>query len=1138
MKEAESEIEFGASILISSEDYCRTCVNGLPVTPSSIRLLGRFQKLLTIKHNNLCQYIELIRSQNSVNILEENLIIPMVIQLVDSIYYLHSQDMIIGYLATDNVLITPSKNFGFTVKLCQYGLNYITGNGNDVNYLIGDAYYLSPERIVKMSPGKCKSPATKKSDIWSLGIVMIEFFIKMPLRKLWSIQQYISILHTFCQKSQKKSTSFSSYLLQAIKIAMPTICIEIDNKIMKIIEKCLQYLPSMRPTAAMIYNELQNFEKDITNNGNDLEFDNHMNEIIKLLDSENLEGLKVYRPLNELFFLWKLCGSNIESILKPMEQKFARVIIDEYNVCGKNLENSLITSFKIIILPSSNLKSRLKKLNLDEIHCYNNDQIETPNKFVADIGQTLIVKERNIEYQSYRMGLMRDLLLTYPFTIEILKTECKKDIPPVYRGQLWAALLDVHDDIKIDFDQLDTFPEQPSDRQLMVDIPRCHQYEELMTSPAANNQLKKLLKAWLLANPEYVYWQGLDSLAAPFLVHHFNNLPKAFGCLQNFIQRYLKNFFLKDNSHIIQEYLTVFTQLLAFIDSELYYHLNKMDFCAELFAIPWFLTCFAHVLPLHKLFHLWDTLLLTDSSFTLFIGIAILIQMRQQLLNSQFNDAILLFSDLPDLSIDKIVADSLCYYHSVPPSSAHRTHSSEHLRENATPLTNISLNELKTFHSPRVSPTDLINFIDQNRVLLLDIRSTTEFNKFSLPNSINIAKNCYDFNSSNFHTSIKSQLSIAASRKQVICIIDSFLSEKCKKVSTQLIKFGYNFNLIMSLMYRRSTKVPNLKKTSVSRTTSVTNNELDNSFIEISSCPNSPAVKKVFRLVVVGSARTGKTAIVSRFLNESFEERYIPTIENFHRKIYKRGGDVYQLDIVDCSGMDPFPAARKLSYATGDMFILVSSVDHSESLIHMLDLYDQIIECKASRGLPTSNVPMVFVLNKTDLPRVKWYYNEAEFTNKVVQTTNNTNNSLVCSAKLNENMEQLIMNLFQQAKLPKFMSYGSHKTLRSKHSADDDCNETSITKGHLLRRMREKFSRENEDDYTQLNARRSSLRTDLLLTRAKSMERRNNSNNNNIGHRISIKQKNRNEELYVVEAIAGVDNHSKKCVIIFVYDKL
>uniref|UniRef100_A0A0M3HEY7 Ras-like protein family member 10B n=1 Tax=Ascaris lumbricoides TaxID=6252 RepID=A0A0M3HEY7_ASCLU len=83
------------------------------------------------------------------------------------------------------------------------------------------------------------------------------------------------------------------------------------------------------------------------------------------------------------------------------------------------------------------------------------------------------------------------------------------------------------------------------------------------------------------------------------------------------------------------------------------------------------------------------------------------------------------------------------------------------------------------------------------------------------------------------------------------------------------------------------------------------------------SCPNSPAVKKVFRLVVVGSARTGKSAIVNRFLNNEFEERYIPTIENFHRKLYKIRGELFQLDIVDCSGNDPFPATRKLSYTSG-----------------------------------------------------------------------------------------------------------------------------------------------------------------------------------------------------------------------------
>lgn len=87
--------------------------------------------------------------------------------------------------------------------------------------------------------------------------------------------------------------------------------------------------------------------------------------------------------------------------------------------------------------------------------------------------------------------------------------------------------------------------------------------------------------------------------------------------------------------------------LVEYLDPELGNHLNKLEFRAHLFAIPWFLTCFAHVLPLNKLFHLWDSLLLADSTFPLFIGVAILTQLRPQLILAQFNDAILLFSDLP-----------------------------------------------------------------------------------------------------------------------------------------------------------------------------------------------------------------------------------------------------------------------------------------------------------------------------------------------------------------------------------------------------------------------------------------------------------------------------------------------------------
>ncbi len=92
------------------------------------------------------------------------------------------------------------------------------------------------------------------------------------------------------------------------------------------------------------------------------------------------------------------------------------------------------------------------------------------------------------------------------------------------------------------------------------------------------------------------------------------------------------------------------------------------------------------------------------------------------------------------------------------------------------------------------------------------------------------------------------------------------------------------------------------------------------------SCPNSPAVKKCTRLVVVGSTQTGKTSIVNRFLEASFSERYVPTIENFHRKMYKIRGDLYQLDIIDTSGNDPFPAARRLCFISGSISFIVHSV--------------------------------------------------------------------------------------------------------------------------------------------------------------------------------------------------------------------
>lgn len=137
-----------------------------------------------------------------------------------------------------------------------------------------------------------------------------------------------------------------------------------------------------------------------------------------------------------------------------------------------------------------------------------------------------------------------------------------------------------------------------------------------LSSPEGHRKLKRLLKAWVTHHPQYVYWQGLDSLTAPFLFLNFNNegtvvwgndvihnqqnfvfpfTERAFLSLYKFIPKYLHWFFLKDNSAIIKEYLSKFSQLTNYHEPVLAKHLRDINFIPELFAIPWFLTMFSRM---------------------------------------------------------------------------------------------------------------------------------------------------------------------------------------------------------------------------------------------------------------------------------------------------------------------------------------------------------------------------------------------------------------------------------------------------------------------------------------------------------------------------------------------------------------
>lgn len=59
------DAQLGAFTFFASalpHDVCGS--NGLPLTPNSIKILGRFQILKTITHPRLCQYVDISRGKH------------------------------------------------------------------------------------------------------------------------------------------------------------------------------------------------------------------------------------------------------------------------------------------------------------------------------------------------------------------------------------------------------------------------------------------------------------------------------------------------------------------------------------------------------------------------------------------------------------------------------------------------------------------------------------------------------------------------------------------------------------------------------------------------------------------------------------------------------------------------------------------------------------------------------------------------------------------------------------------------------------------------------------------------------------------------------------------------------------------
>lgn len=121
----------------------------------------------------------------------------------------------------------------------------------------------------------------------------------------------------------------------------------------------------------------------------------------------------------------------------------------------------------------------------------------------------------------------------------------------------------------------------------------------------------------------------------------------------------------------------------------------------------------------------------------------------------------------------------------------------------------------------------------------------------------------------------------------------------------------------------------------------------------------------VKRIAVMGAAKTGKTSLISRFLEQPFEEKHCPTVEDYHIGKFYVGETLCHMEITDTSGTFEFPAMERLTMERANAFVFVYSLEDEESFERVKLSLGRLSEVK-----DMSKIPIIVVCNKADMANV------------------------------------------------------------------------------------------------------------------------------------------------------------------------
>jgi len=117
-----------------------------------------------------------------------------------------------------------------------------------------------------------------------------------------------------------------------------------------------------------------------------------------------------------------------------------------------------------------------------------------------------------------------------------------------------------------------------------------------------------------------------------------------------------------------------------------------------------------------------------------------------------------------------------------------------------------------------------------------------------------------------------------------------------------------------------------------------------------------------FKILIIGDASVGKSAILTRFSENVFTDSYSTTIGiDYNTKMIRVGGAVCKLEMWDTAGQERFSTITANYYRGAQGAMLVYDVGRLDSFTHVKAWYDR------ARQLGGQDLECVLVGNKSDL---------------------------------------------------------------------------------------------------------------------------------------------------------------------------